>query len=141
MISLPYIFGLNIGFLLILAIYIGAIFLVAKKINFSKVKIILLFTILFIAPVIWFSIVIPKWHINIENKIKTANYCEVDSDCVIDYLDSFTCGSYANKNTVDIIYKDIKLYRLLSFDYAGCMGGVLEKPVCENKKCIGAIVD
>jgi len=140
MISLPYIFGFNIGFLLIIAIYAGAIFLAAKKLNFSKTKTVLLFIALFVVPIAWFSIIIPNWHTSIKNKIQAANYCEIDSDCIIDYFDSFTCGSLINKNEkLSEIYKDIKLYRSLSLDYSGCMGLALPKSVCENKKCINKI--
>ncbi|MBU3924888.1 hypothetical protein KJ854_03050 [Patescibacteria group bacterium] len=130
-----YFSGFRIDFLLILIIYVGVIFLVAKKFKFSRNKTILLFTALFIAPLIWFAVIIPKWHINIENKIKAANYCEIDSDCIVDYFDSFTCGSFVNKNeNLNNIYHYIKLYRILSLDYSGCMG-YTSQSVCENKKC------
>lgn len=138
MISFPHIFGFRIDFLLILVIYIGAIFLVAKKFNLSRNKIILLFTVLFVVPIVWFLVIAPLWMVSIVGDIKKANYCEIDTDCAKDYFDGLTCGSYVNKNEIRNIYDNLKLYHLLSFDYSGCMGGALSiTPVCENKKCVG----
>lgn len=108
----------------------------------SQNKIILLVIAVSAVLAAWFLVIAPKWHINIENKIKAANYCEIDSDCAGDYFKGLTCGSYINKKELESINKEINLYHLTTFDYTGCMGGVLSTtPVCENKKCIGAIGD
>lgn len=111
-------------------------------IKFSKNKIILLVFAVLSVLAVWFLVITPKWRINIINNIEKVNYCDISSDCEVDYFGGLICGGYVNKNEKNNIDKEIKLYKLLSFDYAGCMGGILSStPKCENKKCVGFVAD
>ncbi len=129
---------IEFAFWLLLIILAIVIYAVSKRLNFSKRKTIMilaaLIIILVVLPLLWFEVIGPRWSNSIRAEIDAANYCSIDSDCVLEYFDGVTCGSYVNKNEVAQIYSDIKLYRLI--DYGGCMGGALPPPKCENNKCV-----
>lgn len=144
MIGLPYIFRIRIDFLFFVVLFIAIVFSVLQKFKLSKIKIFLIIVFILVAvPIAWFFIVVDSGTAQrIYHKITIANHCEIDSDCTIAYYGSsgLFCGSYVNKNEdISSIYKDIKFWRLLSFeDYFNnnCANISVTKPVCKNKWCI-----
>jgi hypothetical protein len=74
----------------------------------------------------------------IQEKIESANYCEVDDDCIIvDFGCPFGCGSYLNKDfDVNDIQKDIEVFQ--SCPESNCEYKCMRPspPICINNKCV-----
>ena len=75
----------------------------------------------------------------IQQRIDSANYCEVDEDCItVSFGCPFGCGSYLNKNfDISEIKKDIGVFQ--SCPESNCEYQCMRPlpPVCINNKCVG----
>ncbi|MBU1939854.1 hypothetical protein KKH30_03760 [Candidatus Micrarchaeota archaeon] len=79
----------------------------------------------------------------INDEIKKANYCSVDSDCVMEIFGCpFGCGSYVNKAELDRLEKLVSDYH--SAQPLACVYGCVSppsKPACREGVCVASICE
>jgi len=99
----------------------------------------------FYAPINSDDMYMQSQHIEIEDKINAANYCEVSSDCVEIYDPNltFSCEGFkfVNKKEIEIINEEIKQFELsrpFSKNYCNTIknSSMVVFSVCENNKCV-----